>query len=434
MGRDSYASPAADLGVRGHVRALERDETEPSVRKRRHVAALQSADIGRLATFSKLESCLLPFNLLRMPSLWDRANPQLRDLAVYQPGKPIEETARELRVDPKQIIKLASNENPLGPSPKAIEAMRCALQSAQLYPDGGGFYLREALADRLGFARENIILGNGSNEVIEFLGHAFLKPDDHVITTKYAFIAYKLIAHLFGAHTVESATPQFQPDLEAALAAITPRTKIIFIANPNNPTGALISQEKIDNFISRVPENIIAVFDEAYFEFLDNPPDTLRHIRKGKNVVVLRTFSKIHGLASLRIGYGIARRELIEVLQKTRQPFNVNGIAQTGALAALEDIEHQRDTKRLIDLGRNYLQERFREMKLDFVPAAANFVMVNVGDGTAVFKKLLAEKIIVRPIKNYGLPEWLRITVGTMEQNEKCIAALKEVLQPPPAG
>jgi histidinol-phosphate aminotransferase len=369
-----------------------------------------------------------------MTSPWDQANPQLRKLTVYEPGKPIEETARELHIDPGQIIKLASNENPLGPSPKAIEAMRCALQSTQLYPDGGGFYLREALADRLGFARENIILGNGSNEVIEFLGHAFLKPDDHVITPNYAFIAYKLIAQLFGAWTIESATPQFQPDLEAALAAITPRTKIIFIANPNNPTGALISQHKIDNFISRVPESIIAVFDEAYFEFLDDPPDTLRHIREGKNVVVLRTFSKIHGLASLRIGYGIARRELIEVLQKTRQPFNVNGIAQTGALAALEDTEHQCDTKRLVDLGRAYFQERFREMKLEFVPAAANFVMVNVGDGTAVFKELLAKKIIVRPIKNYGLPEWLRITVGTMEQNEKCVVALKDVLQPPCAG
>src|ERR1700730_11503306 len=189
-----------------------------------------------------------------MPSLWDRANPQWPGLAVYQPRKPIEETARELNVDPDQIIKLASNENPLGPSPKTIEAMRCALQSTRLYPDGGGFYLREALADRLGFARENIILGNGSNEEIEFLGHAFLQPDDHVIKTKTTFIAYKLIAQLFGAHTIETPTPQFQPDLEAALAAITPRTKIIFIANPNNPTGALISQEKIDNFVSRVPE------------------------------------------------------------------------------------------------------------------------------------------------------------------------------------
>jgi histidinol-phosphate aminotransferase len=305
-------------------------------------------------------------------SLWDQANPQLRNLTVYEPGKPIEETALELHVDPGQIIKLASNENPLGPSPKAIKAIRCALQSAQLYPD-------------------------------------------------------------FGARTVETATPNFHQDLDAMVDAITPKTKIIFIANPNNPTGALISQERIDNFISRVPENMIAVFDEAYFEFLDNPPDTLCHVRQGKNVVVLRTFSKIHGLASLRIGYGIARRELIEVLQKTRQPFNVNGIAQTGALAAIEDTGHQRETKRVVDLGRAYFQEQFREMKLEFVPAAANFVMVNVGDGAAVFKKLLAKKIIVRPIKNYGLPAWLRVTIGTMEQNEKCIAALKDVLEPPPS-
>lgn len=368
-----------------------------------------------------------------MTSPWDQANPQLRNLAVYEPGKTIEETAHELHVDSDQIIKLASNENPLGPSPKAIEAIRCAVQSAQLYPDGGGFYLRSALGARVGFARENIILGNGSNEVIELLGHASLRPGDEVVTTRYAFIAYRLIAALFGARIIETATPNFQRDLDSVLDAITPKTKIIFIANPNNPTGALISQEKIDNFISRLPENIIAVFDEAYFEFLDNPPDTLRHVRGGKNVVVLRTFSKIHGLASLRIGYGIAHRELVEVLQKTRQPFNVNGIAQTGALAALEDTEHQRATKRVVDLGRTYFHEQFREMKLQFVPAAANFVMVNVGDGVAVFKKLLAKKILVRPIKNYGLPEWLRVTVGTKEQNEKCIIALKDVLELSPA-
>ncbi len=212
------------------------------------------------------------------------------------------------------------------------------------------------------------------------------------------------------------------------LNAMTPKTRIIFIANPNNPTGTLISQIKIDKFISCLPENIVTVFDEAYFEFLENPPDTLQYIRDGRDIVVLRTFSKIHGLASLRIGYGIARRELIEVLQKTRQPFNVNQIAQVGALAALTDEAHQRETQEIVDAGRNYLQEQFREMKLKFVPGAANFVMVNVGDGAVVFKKLLAQKIIVRPLKGYNLPEWVRITVGTMEQNKKCIAALKKVL------
>lgn len=363
-----------------------------------------------------------------MTSIWDLANPQLRGLAVYEPGKPIEETARELDVDPNAIIKLASNENPLGPSPKAVAAMRAALESAQLYPDGGGFYLRNALAAKVGFTRENVILGNGSNEIIEFLSHAFLNRGDEVIASEHAFVAYKLIATLFGARTVEPPSPDYQHDLEAMLEAITPKTRIIFIANPNNPTGTLISQAKIDNFMSRVPENIITVFDEAYFEFLDDAPDTLRYVRDGRNLVVLRTFSKIHGLASLRAGYGIGPRELIDVLRKTRQPFNVNGIAQAGALAALTDEAHQRETKQVVDAGRAYLQEKFGEMKLEFVPAAANFIMVKVGNGATVFEKLLAQKIIVRPLKGYKLPEWVRITVGTMEQNKKCIAALKEVL------
>jgi histidinol-phosphate aminotransferase len=363
-----------------------------------------------------------------MTSIWDRANAQLRGLAVYEPGKPIEETARELDVDPGDIIKLASNENPLGPSPRAVKAIRAALESAQLYPDGGGFYLRDALAVKLGFARENIILGNGSNEVIEFLAHAFLSPGDEIVTSEHAFIAYKIIATLFGARTIEARAPDFQPDLNAVLEGITPKTRIVFIANPNNPTGALISQNKIDNFMSRVPENIIVVFDEAYFEFLDRPPDMLQYVRNGRNIVVLRTFSKIHGLASLRVGYGVAPRELVEVLQKTRQPFNVNGLAQTGALAALNDDAHQRKTKKTVDAGRVYLQKQFAEMKLDFVPGTANFVMVNVGNGAAIFKKLLARKIIVRPLKGYNLPEWIRITVGTMEQNKKCIAVLKHVL------
>jgi histidinol-phosphate aminotransferase len=363
-----------------------------------------------------------------MPSLWDLANSQLRDLAVYEPGKPIEETARELAFDPATIIKLASNENPLGPSPKAVDAMHQALKNAQLYPDGGGFYLREALAAHLGFAPANIILGNGSNEIIEFLGHAFLRPGDEVVTSKHAFIAYKLIASLFGAHTIETPSPDYQHDLEAMLNAITPKTRIIFIANPNNPTGALASQAKIDTFMARVPEHVVTVFDEAYFEFLNNPPDSLRHVRDGRNIIVLRTFSKIHGLAGLRVGYGIAPREFIEVLQKTRQPFNVNSIAQTGALAALTDQAHQCESKRVVDAGRAYLEEQFREMKLAFVPSAGNFVMVNVGDGAAVFKKLLARKIIVRPLKGYKLTEWVRISVGTMEQNRQCIVALKEVL------
>src|SRR5437667_11867153 len=204
----------------------------------------------------------------RMTSIWDLANPQLRDIAVYEPGKPIEETAREVGTEPDAIIKLASNENPLGPSPKAIEAMRAALSNAHLYPDGSGFYLCKAVAAKLGLAPENVILGNGSNEVIEFLGHAFLNPGDDVITSQYAFIVYKLLATCFGTRTIEVLSPDYQQDLDGMLHAITPKTRLIFVPNPNNPTGTLISQRKIDSFMSRVPENIIVVFDEVYFEFL----------------------------------------------------------------------------------------------------------------------------------------------------------------------
>ena len=363
-----------------------------------------------------------------MTSLWNQANPQLRDLVVYEPGKPIEETARELGVEPSEIIKLASNENPLGPSPKAVIAMRAALESVQLYPDGGATYLRDAIAQRLGVNREHIILGNGSNEIIEFVAHAFLNRGSDVITPQYAFICYKLIAQLFGARTIETPTVNFQPDLEALSKAITPKTRIIFIANPNNPTGTLIHQKELDNLIARVPEEIVIVLDEAYFEFLHSPPDSLHYVRDGRNVIVLRTFSKIHGLASLRVGYGIARAEVIEVLQKTRQPFNVNGIAQFAAVAALEDAGHIAETKRIVAAGRAFLEREFAAMKLRFIQSAANFVFVHVGDGADVFKKMLARKIIVRPLAGYNLPEWLRITIGTMEQNQKCIAALKEVL------
>lgn len=364
-----------------------------------------------------------------MTSVWELANAQLRDLAVYEPGKPIEETARELGVDPGTIIKLASNENPLGPSTKALKAMHTALETAHLYPDGSGVYLRNAIAAKLDVTPENIILGNGSNEVIEFLGHAFLNAGDDVVTCQYAFIVYKLLATAFGLRTIEIPSPDFQQDLDATLHAITPKTRIVFIPNPNNPTGTLISQISIDRFMSRVPEKMIVVFDEAYFEFLDDPPDTLQFVRDGRNVVVLRTFSKIHGLAGLRIGYAVAPPEITEVLHKTRQPFNVNSVAQAGAIAALDDDAHLRETKRVIDQGRAYLQEQFAELQLQFVPATANFVMVNVGEGCVVFQELLQRKIIVRPLKGYGLPEWIRISVGTMEENEKLIAALRQVIR-----
>lgn len=366
--------------------------------------------------------------LPRMSSIWDYANPQLRDLAVYQPGKPIEETAREFGTDAGNIIKLASNENPLGPSPAALKAMRKAIECTHLYPDGGGYYVCRALSEKLGVPADHIILGNGSNEVIEFIGHAFLNPGAEIVTPEHAFIAYKIIASVFGAHTVEVPSPDLRQDLDGIIGAITPATRAIFIANPNNPTGTMASEEEIERFMSRVPEHVVVVFDEAYYEYVEQPPDTLKFVRDGRNVVVLHTFSKIHGLASLRLGYGIARPELIAVLQKTREPFNVNGIAQAAAVAALGDTAHQRETRRITEEGRAYFEEEFSRAGLQFVRSFGNFVLANVGDGAAVFKALLPKGVIVRALTGYNLPEWIRISVGTMEQNRRCLASLREVL------
>jgi histidinol-phosphate aminotransferase len=361
-------------------------------------------------------------------SVWNFANPQLRDLVAYEPGKPIEDVARELGLDPAAIIKLASNENPIGPSPKAQEAMRELVAEAHVYPDGGGWKLRRAIADKFGLEMGNVILGCGSNEVIEFIGHAFLRPGDNIITAGHAFLVYKLMAKVFGAETVEVPDPDFIHDLDAMAAAVNERTREIFIANPNNPTGTVVGQEAIDRFMDRVPPHVVVVFDEAYHEFLDDPPDTLKYVREGRNVVVLRTFSKIQGLAGLRIGYGLGPPELIEVLQRTRQPFNTNAMAQAAALAGLLDEEHQRKTKTLTDEGRAYFEGEFARLGLEFVRGFANFVLVRVGDGNAVFQSMLRRGVIVRAMAAYKLPEWVRISIGTMEQNRRCVEVLEEAL------
>jgi len=361
-------------------------------------------------------------------TIWDYANPQLRDLVSYEPGKPIEDVARELGLDPKSIIKLASNENPLGPSPKAVAAMKTALESCQLYPDGGGWKLRTAIAEKFGMERENVILGNGSNEIIELIGHAFLKPGDEVIAAEHAFVVYKLMATLFGANTIEVPDPNFIHDLPAMAAAVTPRTKEIFIANPNNPTGTMVDQDAIDRFVDRVPENVIIVFDEAYYEFLDVPLDTLKYVRQGRNVVVLRTFSKIQGLAGLRIGYGLAPKPLADVLQKCRQPFNANAIAQAGALAGLQDDEHQERTRDMNREGLAFYEAQFRQLGLEYVPSFANFILVKVGDGDKVFADMMKQGVIVRAMRGYKLPEWVRISIGTPEQNARCIEVLRGLL------
>jgi histidinol-phosphate aminotransferase len=357
-----------------------------------------------------------------------RANPWLNDIVSYIPGKPIEDVARELGLKPEQIIKLASNENPLGPSPKAVAAMQEALLKAHYYPDGGGYHLRTAIAQHFQLTLENVMLGNGSNEIIEFLGHAFLQPGDNIIVADHAFVIYKLMAHLFGAKAIEVPDPELTADVDAMAGAVTSRTKLIYLANPNNPTGTMVNDSAIEHLIEQVSDEVIIVLDEAYYEFLPDPPPTLRHIHDRENVILLRTFSKIQGLAALRIGYGLAHPQLIRVLQKCRQPFNANAIGQIGAIAGLQDTEHQERTRRVAFEGRRFLEEGFRQRGLEYVPSSANFVLVKVGNGQEIFQKLLRRGTIVRATGEYKLPEWVRVSVGTMDQNRRFFADLDAVL------
>ncbi len=356
------------------------------------------------------------------------ANRFVCDLVAYEPGKPIEETARELGLDPAIIVKVASNENPLGPSPLAKEAMRAELEQSHIYPDGGGWKLRSAIAEKFDLDLANVVLGNGSNEIIELLCHSFLNREAELIAAEHAFVVYKLMVTLFGAKYVEVPDPDFVHDLDAMADAITPATRLVFIANPNNPTGTMVGQKEIDRFMDRVPEHVVVAFDEAYHEFLDDAPDTLRYVREGRNVCVLRTCSKIHGLAALRIGYGLAPKGLADILQKARQPFNTNAIAQAGALAALGDAEHVAKTKAVNAEGLAFYEEAFRRRGLEFVPSVANFVLVKVGDGDAVFRDMLGQGVIVRAMRGYKLPEWVRISIGTPEQNRRCLEVLDAVL------
>jgi histidinol-phosphate aminotransferase len=277
-----------------------------------------------------------------------------------------------------------------------------------------------------------VVLGNGSNEIIELLCHTFLNKDAELIAAEHAFVVYKLMATLFGAKYVEVPDPGFVHDLDAMADAITERTRLVFIANPNNPTGTMVGQEAIDRFMDRVPEHVVVAFDEAYFEFLEVPLDTLKFVREGRNVCVLRTCSKIHGLAALRVGYGLASKPVAALLQKARQPFNVNAIAQAGALAALADSEHIERTRQVNRDGLAFYEAAFRERGLEFVPSVANFLLVKVGDGDRVFAEMLKQGVIVRAMRGYKLPDWVRISIGTDAQNKRCLEVLDSVLSPVP--
>ena len=356
------------------------------------------------------------------------AKPAVGAQPVYEPGKPIEEVARELGLDPAGIVKLASNENPFGASPKAVAAARAALDQSELYPDGGCFELRRRLAQRWDLSADQFVVGNGSNEILELIGHVFLGPGDEVVMGTPAFVVYKLVTLLFGATPVEVPFVNHRQDLAALARAITPRTRVVFVASPNNPTGTANTAAELLAFARALPDHVIAVFDEAYAEFLAEPPDLRPLLREGRKIVGLRTFSKIYGLAALRVGYGYGPPALIALLNRVRQPFNVNAIAQAAATAALDDEAFARQCREANAAGLEQLEKGFRALGLKTVPSVANFMLVRVGDGAGVFEQLQREGVIVRPMRGYGMPEWLRVTVGTPEQNARllgCLARLR---------
>ncbi len=355
----------------------------------------------------------------------------IQRIIPYEPGKPIEEVERELGL--LHVTKLASNENPLGPSRKALRAMRTELRKTHLYPDGASYELKQRLSQEFGLGSDQFVIGNGSNEIIELLARGFLNEGDRVISSDSSFLVYPLITQSCGASYVSVPMKDFRFDLKGILAQIDERTKLIFIANPNNPTGTYVRADEVEDFLSKVPKDVIVCFDEAYIDFVEAKdfPYLLFHVKANKpNVILLRTFSKSYGLAGLRIGYGIASQEMIKYLEKVRQPFNVNRLAQIGATAALDDQRFLWRTKRLVSRGRLYLYRKFTKMGLPFVSSEANFVLVNVGhDAKKISEALLKKGVIVRAMNAYGLSTYIRVTIGTRFELMRFIHALKRVLK-----
>jgi len=355
--------------------------------------------------------------------------PHIASIKPYIPGKPMAELERELGLT--STIKLASNENPLGPSPKVLRALRAHLAEINLYPDGSAFELTRALAAKLEVAPESILLGNGSNEVIDIAVRTFLRPGEEVVSAAGAFVVYQLATQAAGGTNVVVPMKDHTHDLPAMAAAVTPRTRLVFIANPNNPTGTWVAERAVERFMDGLPEGVIVVFDEAYREYVSRKgfPETLRRVRAGQPVFCLRTFSKAYGLAGLRIGYLVGPPEHVAEMNKVREPFNTNHLAQVAALAALADERHLRRVVRLNKQERARLGSELAALGLDVVPSEANFLLVGLRrDGNAVYQHLLRRGVIVRPVGNYGYPAHLRITVGLPDQNDRLIAALREVL------
>lgn len=359
----------------------------------------------------------------------DRVPDYIRSLIPYAPGKPIEEVEREYGIE--DSVKLASNENPLGPSPRAIQALKDKLHLLHLYPDGDCFYLKQGLAARLGVSRDQLIFGNGSNELIELAVRTFMRPGDEAVMAHQAFVIYRLVVQAAGGSFKIIPLKDFTHDLDAMARAITPRTRLLFLANPNNPTGTIYRRKEWEEFLDHVAPELLIIVDEAYFEYVADSeyPDSLAYHRESRPILTLRTFSKLYGLAGLRIGYGIGAREIVDLMHRVRQPFNVNAAAQWAALAALDDEDHVRRSLKVNREGMDYLTREIARLGLEQVPSQANFILVRVGNGQAVFNQLLKRGVIVRPMDGYDFPQHMRVTVGTMEENSRFIDELRAIIK-----
>ncbi|MEE8076817.1 MAG: histidinol-phosphate transaminase [Candidatus Binatia bacterium] len=362
----------------------------------------------------------------------ERVPEYIRTLIPYSPGKPIEEVEREYGIG--DSVKLASNENPLGPSPKAVRAMAERLHQLHLYPDGDCFYLKRALAARLGVPPDQLIFGNGSNELIELAVRTFMQPGDEAVMAHQAFIVYRLVVQ--GAGGLAKIVPlnNFTHDLEAMGRAITPRTRLVFLANPNNPTGTIYRKREWEEFLGRMSPEVLLIVDEAYFEYVwdSDYPDSLVYQKEGRVILTVRTFSKLYGLAGLRIGFGVGTAEMVGLMHRIRQPFNVNAAAQWAALAALEDQEHVKKSFEVNREGMDFLTEELRRLGLEQVPSQANFILIRVGNGQELFHQLLERGVIVRSMGGYDLPDYIRVTIGKMDENIRFIKELEDILKVKP--
>lgn len=354
---------------------------------------------------------------------------QIKSLPVYETGKPIEYVAREFGLDPDGILKMASNENPLGPSPKAVEAVKKHLAGLNYYPDGGCYDLRMKVAGVRGVKPSQLVFGNGSNEILEFIAQCFIDKGDEAVFGAQSFIVYKLATIFMGGVCKSVPMPNLKYDLDALRDAVTPKTKIVFMTNPNNPTGAVLKESEVVNFVKSLPDHVLFCYDEAYTEFQDKEVNLLPLINEGRNVICLRTFSKIYGLAGLRCGYSYSSEELAGYLNRAREPFNVNSLAQVGAMAALDDIEFVEESRRVNKAGMRQFAEAFDRLGLEHFEQGANFVMVKVENALGMFAQLQKCGIIVRPNVGYALPDWLRITIGKPEQNERCISEIEKLIK-----